>query len=278
MIQAIPVWEDHLFAFRITGKLTHDDYQRFLPTLEELIEEYGKISLLIELENFHGWELEAALDDYRFGKEHEQDFERIAIVGDKDWMRWLVKLAQPFIEGEVRFFEHDQIQEAWDWLRKREEQTTQPPGDTLPEWKRILVPTDFSPHSEMAIRRAAQLARQNEAKLVLLHAVELFAVYDDFYDPVVPMTLEMEEQLVDAARERLASLARRLELEGAEQLVIVGTPKAVILNSIQAQGIDLVVLGSHGRKGLSRLLGSTTSAVANAARCELLSVPATQGG
>ncbi len=277
MIQPIPVWEDNIFAFRVTGKLTHDDYQRFLPTLEELIEENGKISLLIELENFHGWELEAALDDYRFGKQHEQDFERIAIVGDKDWMRWLVKLAQPFVDGDVRFFEHDQIQEAWDWLRKREEQAEQPPGDHLPEWKRILVPTDFSPHSEIAIRRAAQLARQNDAHLILLHAVELFAVYDDFYDPVVPMTLEMEEELIDAARNRLARLAKELDLEEAEQQVIVGTPKAVILNTIQAQHIDLVVLGSHGRKGLSRLLGSTTSAVAHAARCELLSVPALRG-
>ncbi len=275
MIQAIPVWEDNIFAFRATGKLTHDDYQRFLPTLEALIKDVGKVSILLELENFHGWELAAALDDYRFGKEHDKDFERIAIVGDKEWMHWLAILTRPFVEGEVRYFDHDEIQQAWDWLRHKdesEEEATSADG-ALPGWKRILAPVDFSPHTELALKRAIQLSRAHDASLTLLHAVELLAVYDDFYDPVVPMNAEMELQLVASAEKRLAELARRLGVEDADQQVIVGTPKAVILNAIVAQRVDLVVIGSHGRKGLSRLLGSTTSAVANAAQCELLSVP-----
>ncbi len=274
MIQPIPAWEDNIFAFRATGKLTHDDYQRFLPTLEALIEDVGKVSILLELENFHGWELAAALDDYRFGKEHDKDFERIAIVGDKDWMHWLAVLARPFIEGEVRYFDHDEIQQAWDWLRHEDEnEATATHDEAPPEWKHILAPVDFSPHTEQSLKRATQLARQHNAKLTLLHAVELLAVYDDFYDPVIPMNAEMELQLVAFAEKRLEELAHRLGIEYAKRQVIVGTPKAVILNAIVAQKVDLVVIGSHGRKGLSRLLGSTTSAVANAAQCELLSVP-----
>ncbi len=245
-----------------------------MPTLEALIKDVGKVSILLELENFHGWELAAALDDYRFGKEHDKDFERIAIVGDKAWMHWLVTLARPFVDGEVRYFDHDEIQQAWDWLRHKEESEQAASADeALPEWKRILVPVDFSPHTELALKRAIHLTRLHDASLTLLHAVELLAVYDDFYDPVVPMNADMELQLVAFAEKRLAELARRLGVEDANQQVIVGTPKAVILNAIVAQRIDLVVIGSHGRKGLSRLLGSTTSAVANSAQCELLSVP-----
>lgn len=60
MFQFIPVAERDLFAFRATGKLTDDDYQVFLPQLEELIEARGPISMLMELEDFHGWDAKAA--------------------------------------------------------------------------------------------------------------------------------------------------------------------------------------------------------------------------
>ena len=82
MFQELPVHQDNLFAFRVTGRLAHSDYQAFLPRIEELIARYGRISLFIELEGFRGWDLEAAKDDFRFGLQHRGDFERIAMVGD----------------------------------------------------------------------------------------------------------------------------------------------------------------------------------------------------
>lgn len=59
MFQAIPVREENIFAFKATGKLTDADYQQFLPELTSLINQYGPISLLVELEGFHGWEAKA---------------------------------------------------------------------------------------------------------------------------------------------------------------------------------------------------------------------------
>jgi len=57
MLQFIPVFEDNTIAVRASGKLTHEDYQAFLPELEKLLKEEGKVSVLFELDNFSGWDL-----------------------------------------------------------------------------------------------------------------------------------------------------------------------------------------------------------------------------
>jgi len=132
---------------------------------------------------------------------------------------------------------------------------------------------DFSPHAERSVKRAAALAEENNATLTLLHVVEDFVLYDDFYDPVMPMTMEYEDSLLEAASKRLADWVNTLDLGNPEVEVLLGSPSSTILSYAEAQEMDLIVMGSHGRKGLSRLLGSTTNSVLNRARCEVLSVP-----
>ncbi len=272
MFQEIPVNEPKVFAFKAAGRLTHDDYQEFLPKLEEIIKREGRISVLLELENFHGWELRAALDDYHFGMAHQKDFERIAIVGEKRWEQWMTLLSKPFVDAKIRFFPPEQIGEAWDWVRNKdaEEGKTNP---ALPDWTHVLVPIDFSPHSEQAVRRAMRITAQNGARLTLLHAVEDLILYDEFYDPIIPNDLEIDATLLNAAGERMSRLVAELNVPKPHVEVLLGSPKATILNYAEAQQVDLIVMGSHGRRGLRRLLGSTTNGVLNAARCEVLSVP-----
>jgi len=272
MFKPIPVNVKGVAAFKAVGKLTHDDYQKFLPTLEEIIREEGSISLLLELENFHGWELEAAKDDYEFARSHLECFRRIAIVGDRRWEKWLAMLARPFVDTEVRFFTSDQLSEAWSWVREPFEEEEKEQG--FPQhWQHILAPVDFSAHAERAVRRAATLAKEHDASLTLLHVVEDFVLYDDFYDPLVPVTIEYEDALMEAAGERLANWVKELGLEPARMEVLPGTAAGTILSYAEAQKVDLIVMGTHGRKGLARLLGSTTHSVLNRARCEVLSVP-----
>ena len=271
MFKPIPVDVPGVVAFKAVGKLTHDDYQQFLPTLEKIIEEEGEISLLLELESFHGWDLEAAMDDYKFAREYLDKIRRIAIVGDKRWERWLVLMAKPFVDVEVRYFTHDQLEEAWDWVRQVQNEHTD--GNPPKPWRRILVPVDFSSHAERAVRRAAQLAQANDAQLTLLHVVEDTVLYDDFYDPIIPIDLEYETNLVEKATERLTRWVEELEIGSPEIQVVLGTPTHTILSTAEARNADLIVMGTHGRKGIARLLGSTTRAVITRARCEVLSVP-----
>lgn len=124
MIRQLPVQEDNIVAFRLTGKLHHADYQTFVPQLEALIKESGQISVLLELEDFHGWDPQAAWDDLRLGMQHQDAFERIAVVGHGWLQHWMAVLAKPFSSGEVRFFEHDELGNAWDWLRETHLQVT----------------------------------------------------------------------------------------------------------------------------------------------------------
>ncbi len=75
MFEILPVNDDKdILAFKATGKLTDADYKQFLPVLEEMIRNNGRISLYIEMQAFEGWEAKAAWDDLRFGLQHDDDF------------------------------------------------------------------------------------------------------------------------------------------------------------------------------------------------------------
>lgn len=272
MFKAIPVNVKGVVAFKAVGKLTHDDYQKFLPILEKVLEEEGSVSLLLELENFHGWDIEAAKDDYEFAKSHLESFRRIALVGDKGWEHWLAAMTRPFVDTEIRFFTHDQLTQAWDWVREPFIEKEEDKAFPKP-WRHILAPVDFSAHAERSAKRAAALANENNARLTLLHVVENIVLYDDFYDSVMPLTIEYEDAMMEAAAERLIDWTRELDIGTPEIEVLLGSASGTILSYAEAQDVDLIVMGSHGRKGLGRLLGSTTQSVLNRVRCEVLSVP-----
>lgn len=111
--------KDHgsILEVRATGKLVHEDYQRFVPEFDRLVKKHGKIRLLFEMSDFHGWELQAAWDDLKLGVKHFTDIVSIAMVGDKKWEKWMAKFCRPFTKAKVRYFESDAIAEARNWLK-----------------------------------------------------------------------------------------------------------------------------------------------------------------
>jgi nucleotide-binding universal stress UspA family protein len=273
MFQEIPVHQNNIFAYRVTGRLSHADYQGFLPQIEELITRHGRISLYIELERFRGWDLQAAQDDFHFGVQHRNDFKRIALVGDATWERWMALMARPFMKGEIRFFPLDSAQDAWDWLREGTKATAAESSESEP-FRHILLAMDFSPHAERAAYRALELAGRYGAQLSVLHTVEQRVLYDQFYDPIIPSRLEEDARLQNAAAERLRKLLKQIGAPAdCSQLVLSGSPVSVILGYAEAQQVDLIVAGTHGRSGIRRLLGSTANALVHKARCDVLTVP-----
>jgi len=274
MFQPIPVTEENVFAFKATGKLTDEDYAKFVPELENIIAQHGKISVLFELENFKGWGAKAAWQDYRFGKEQESHFEKIAIVGEKMWQRWMTSIASFFTDADVRYYKRDELAQAWDWLRDVDEPADTTLVDPVP-YRNILVPTDFSPHASFALKRALKLATKNDATLTLLHIVDS-AVPLDTYDTfgMTPQYAysEIEQELFDASAQRLQALADGSGYPNVKYETLWGFPKTTILSFAEAQQIDLIIAGSHGRHGLERLLGSTAASLASKARCDVLVV------
>ena len=101
---------------KITGKLTHADYEIMVPMLETAIKDVKdpKINTIVDMRNFEGWELRAAWDDLKLGVKHNRKFARIALVGNKNWEKVAAKVSNWFISGESRYFED--IEEALVWL------------------------------------------------------------------------------------------------------------------------------------------------------------------
>ena len=103
---------------RVSGKLVHEDYQHFVPEFERLIKQHGKLRLLFEMVDFHGWEPGAAWDDLKLGVKHYADLERIAMVGDKQWEKAMSLFCKPFTTAEVRYFDIARAAEARAWIEQ----------------------------------------------------------------------------------------------------------------------------------------------------------------
>jgi len=101
---------------KVKGKLTKEDYEQFVPEAERLIDEHGKIRILFEMDDFHGWEAGALWKDIKFDVKHFSDIERLALVGEKRWQKGMSVFCRPFTTAKVEYFEPEQRQQAIEWL------------------------------------------------------------------------------------------------------------------------------------------------------------------
>ena len=107
--------EDFL-TVRVTGKLAKSDYEHFVPEFERLVRQHGKLRILFDMTEFHGWDAGALWEDIKFDIKHFGDIERLAMVGDKGWQHGMANFCKPFTKAAVRYFEHAEAAEARNWL------------------------------------------------------------------------------------------------------------------------------------------------------------------
>lgn len=132
----------------------------------------------------------------------------------------------------------------------------------------ILYPTDFSKCSDAAIPLARSLARDRGAKLILLHVSPIEVVADGAY--VAPMDPRVYQEALEELRGRLEGPDLKLAIETDQRQ---GDPATEILAAAESWRADLIVMGTHGRGGLGRLvLGSVAEAVMRHAPCPVLTV------
>ena len=103
---------------QVSGKLVHEDYKQFVPEFERLVKENGKIRVLFEMADFHGWEGAALWDDIKFDLKHFSDIERLALVGDKRWEKGMSVFCKPFTTAKIRYFDRAAFSEARAWLEQ----------------------------------------------------------------------------------------------------------------------------------------------------------------
>jgi hypothetical protein len=120
MIEILPESTETAIGFKISGKVTAEDYEVLLPKLDEAIAASGKINLLVLMGDFEGWgSLDAAKADFELGTQQYRQVEKAAFIGEKKWQAWMVKIMDPFTRRtDEKFFELDQIQEAWNWVKE----------------------------------------------------------------------------------------------------------------------------------------------------------------
>lgn len=134
--------------------------------------------------------------------------------------------------------------------------------------KTILVPTDFSPNADQALDYACELAAKLGATIHLVHAVSA---------PPSALQVALTEQIIEnLLSEDRAVLEKLMRSRGeaaafGSSTVDIGDPRDLILNTAKTRGADLIVMGTHGRRGLSRMvMGSVAENVLRHAPCPVL--------
>jgi nucleotide-binding universal stress UspA family protein len=147
---------------------------------------------------------------------------------------------------------------------------------------KILLAVDGSPFSDAAVEQVANIAWAPRTEVKVLHvserplipATEPWALPDNYFEEMDRAASEHAKATVEKARARLANPGLTVTSE-----IVEGYPKHAIVDDAVSWGADLIVLGSHGYRGLTRLLlGSVSQAVASHAACSVLIVrkPATE--
>ena len=136
-------------------------------------------------------------------------------------------------------------------------------------YKRILCPVDFEENSLIALDKAVEIARHFGGTIILVHVLELVLVSGEIYVPPA-----MSEDQEKAARAKLEDIAKQ-KLSGLkhETLVYTGDVVACLMQAASKHKADLIVIATHGRKGLARMiLGSVAEGVVRKARCPVLTI------
>ena len=116
MIQIEQRQKGKLLVVHASGKLRKDDYEGFVPKFDQLVEQHGRVRVLFDMHDFHGWKPAALWQDTTFEFSHFSDIERVAMVGEKWWQRWMSKFCAPFTRAQIRYFDRAGEPEAESWL------------------------------------------------------------------------------------------------------------------------------------------------------------------
>lgn len=135
-------------------------------------------------------------------------------------------------------------------------------------YQRILFATDLREDTDFIMKKVIGLQKYTDAVLHLVFVIEPLPGYSYAYLGIE----DIEGQLIKEGRDSIQKLGQKLGVSVQNQFVEIGPTKTQILKVADDVNADLIVLGSHGRHGLSLLLGSTANAILHGAKCDVLTV------
>lgn len=117
MIEQLPSPSPKVLGFKLSGTLHDADYKVFVPAIDDAAKD-GKVRLLAQFHEFHGWDAKALWDDIKFSTTHCTVFEKIALVGEKRWESWMALVCKPFTMAKIEYFDVADIDKAWAWVQE----------------------------------------------------------------------------------------------------------------------------------------------------------------
>jgi universal stress protein A len=137
-------------------------------------------------------------------------------------------------------------------------------------YSHLLIGLDLSLESQQVVDRVKQLFADRDVKISICHILEPLAFT---YGGDIPVDLsDVQVQLEDQARTRLAALAEQLAIPEEDQHIVLGQPANEMRRMAKEEDVDLIIVGSHGRHGLALIFGSTSNSVLHGAPCDVLAV------
>jgi hypothetical protein len=107
-----------VLVIHLSGKLTKEDYAHFVPEVEQRIKPQGKVRMLVQMADFHGWTAGALWEDIKFDLKHFTHIERLALVGERKWEAGMAAFCKPFTTATIRYFDAAKFAEALQWVEE----------------------------------------------------------------------------------------------------------------------------------------------------------------
>jgi hypothetical protein len=110
----------NVLGYEARGMLTKEELGTILADMEEAIDRFGEVNLLVYLPEIPRPDLGAIGEDLEFARKHTKDVDRYAVVGGSALLDLVARLEGPLVGIEIKHFEPDRLDEAWRWLREGE--------------------------------------------------------------------------------------------------------------------------------------------------------------
>ena len=143
----------------------------------------------------------------------------------------------------------------------------------MAKYEKILMALDFYEDNNHVVEKGREVASDNDATLYLIHVIEPLSVaYAVDGLGVNEQLIAIESGIKKESQRKMDELGERLDVPLERRVICEGSPAREIHSLAEEQGIDLIVLGTHGQKGLQLLLGSTANSVLHGVSCDVLAV------
>ncbi|MBF9252228.1 STAS/SEC14 domain-containing protein [Pontibacter sp. 172403-2] len=116
MLQILDFTRNNIIATKAEGKLSEHDIEKIHPLIHNILDRDQKVRWYFEMENFSGWDAKGLWEDLKVDLKHASDYERIAMVGDKEWQDWMTQFMKPFTSAAINYFDLAEKEAAKAWI------------------------------------------------------------------------------------------------------------------------------------------------------------------